>query len=160
MRTMQAFECPPSSRVVGYTLKEQGRCGRVREGRPSRCVAEGVVILTPSAISISQPLNSFFASTGAFESRWNMSFHRPHPLFFTTTTLQWPPMALLLGRFNSMCFTFLRVTAKSFLPFENAFMQSKCISNNPFYKTHFTKTSLRKWFSQNDFTIHNGFVVC
>jgi len=31
MRTMQAFRCPPSSRVVGYTSKERGRCGRARE---------------------------------------------------------------------------------------------------------------------------------
>ena len=41
---------------------------------------------TPSAISISHRPNSFFVSTGAFESRRKISLRRPHPLSLTPTT--------------------------------------------------------------------------
>ena len=41
---------------------------------------------TPSAISISRPPNSFFVTTGTFESRRNILFRRPHPLSLPITT--------------------------------------------------------------------------
>jgi len=56
-------------------------------------------------------------------------------------------MALLLERFNLMCFTFLREAIKSFLPVENQFI-------NPFYKTllemHFSVSSKQVY--------ENGFI--
>jgi len=56
-------------------------------------------------------------------------------------------MALLLERFNLMCFTFLREAIKSFLPVENHFI-------NLFYKTllemHFS-VSLKQVY-ENGFT--------
>jgi len=55
-------------------------------GRAVRCVAEGVEMTTPSAISISQPSNSFFVTIGIFESRRNILFRRPHALSLPTTT--------------------------------------------------------------------------
>ena len=47
---------------------------------------KGVVISTPSAISISQIPNSFYLSSAAFERRRKISFRRTYTLFLTITT--------------------------------------------------------------------------
>jgi hypothetical protein len=43
---------------------------------------------TPSVIFISRPPNSFFVTTGTFESGRNIWFRRPHPLSLPTTTVE------------------------------------------------------------------------
>ena len=110
-RTLPDFGPLPSSRDVGYVLKEWGGCGREENsrgdpwwGRPVRCVGEGVETTIPSAISNSQHPNSSIYEHRRFQkpakdvmspptthfphdnhpSRRKVSFRRPPPPSLTT----------------------------------------------------------------------------